>query len=178
MIYDEFLKKVQPGDILFSYKKGNKFSKLIWKMSKWDSDLENEPTISHTFIYIGDDLVAEATIGYGSIIRSIFHYNPKTYVLYRGYLNTGFDGVKLIKLAKEYSAELGYSYFTLIWLFFKRLFSIGKTVDEIAAVTCSEFVSMLFEEVGVSLVPGKNASEVSPLEIFNSHLIITEEVTV
>ena len=76
------------GDIIFTFKKGNLFSKLIYAFSIWKKNTKNTtPKISHALVYIGNGLICEASFG-GIEISSILKYdNAKYSVEYQRLIN-------------------------------------------------------------------------------------------
>jgi hypothetical protein len=161
---------LKKGDVLFTFNKTNCFSKIIWKFTGKKGELP----VSHVAIYLGDDLLAENTLGVtdeswgGVMIRNIAHYNKSNFVLQVGRVKKVFDVDVLTESAEDDAGVVEYSFFQLIWAFFEKVFRFKAKDVSLKASVCSEWVIDKFRLVGVDLVPGKMSADAEPREVLES----------
>ncbi len=161
---------LKEGDVLFTFKKGNLFSKLIWKFSKKS---ESDPKISHSLLYLGDNIIIESTMLKGVDINVLKHYNEKKYLVkakrIKGLTKSELRGLKRYAIDKV--DELDYSYMQLVFLIFKKIFKLKKVKDfSEDEVMCSEFITDCFKFIDKNVCNEMDSSNISPLDLYNDKL--------
>lgn len=170
----KYKKHLQPGDILFTFKKHNILSKIIWKLTrKPDEDLK----VSHNVIYLGDDLIVEAT-HIGVMIKNVKVYSEGHYIIHTGRIknsHTPANQKKLetvIQYGKNASGLIEYSILPIFLLMLKKVFTEmklpGKDFDK--GMHCSEITCKAFEAGGIKLSK-RQCWMTSPLDVYHSKAI-------
>ena len=139
----------------------------------------NTMRVSHSFIYLGDGMVAESTWGYGAIIRSVKHYAASMYNVYVGkYSFTDEEKDTIVQNAIALTNGTSYSLIQIFILLLRGtiLNCIPFKDYDKAGMTCSEYVAAVFKNSGKDLFPGKDAADVLPAEILNSGIFTIIEV--
>lgn len=166
MIYD-YINKLRPGDILFTYKKKSLLSSIIWKFSHlYKFSVPIEIKCSHVAYYMGDELIADISYE-GVVIKNIKTYSIKKYILSYGRVEKELDILRMNSYIHFKAGRYKYGYATLLWMGIMKLFNRHKIKDfQKDAVICSEFIIELFKLSGISLIKNKGIG--TPLDIMNS----------
>lgn len=150
---------LEPGDLIFTYKKMSLFSWLIRKVSK--------TPYSHVSIYIGNDQVIEsAYLSKGVAINQNKYFTEKyNHSVYR--VKTSPENIaKVIEFAKSKDsvkyAILQVAFLGMLYLCGWIKQSILK-IDVDKGMTCSEFVATCYKHVGIELAAYPSAS--TPYEL-------------
>lgn len=173
----QYISLLEPCDVLFTFKKGNWFSKLIWWFSKFrNKEIKNEPQISHTAMYLRDGLIIESTFE-GVNIKNIKHFNYNFYDVYIGRCLDTFDKELMIKDAYENAGMISYSFKQLFALMFKKIFQLAhiRDVDE-KGMHCSEFIASMFKKQDIIFATDLEPHETSPLDIYDSNKLVKYQI--
>ncbi|HPA71671.1 MAG TPA: hypothetical protein PLI62_14215 [Spirochaetota bacterium] len=159
IIYKELARK---GDIIVVYNRKSWLHRLIVKVT----DRGSRYKAGHVALYLGNTIIAEANSA-GIHRKNWKDYTPGTHCVYLA----RFIGLTEEQYVKMYgfvmdSENEPYSFFQLPMILIKRIFRL-KHVPDVSrkAMICSEFVCNAFRFVGVDLASGKNAAEVTPIDI-------------
>lgn len=165
------INKLQIGDIGFSFNKKNLFSKLIYAVSFWRTTKQSNKKVSHSFIYMGDNLIAEASFA-GVAIVNIKKYQDKKHDLYwkrySNYMNEKEKQTLWMHAANQ-AGLIKYSFLQLPIIFISKLFNIKFKDYTKYDKVCSEFVSEAYRAIGVRLTDNEEPSNDTPLDLFESN---------
>ena len=168
------MNKLQIGDIGFSFKKRNLFSALVYAVSRWKTKSASSKKISHCFIYMGDGLIAESSF-HGVAIVSIKKYENQKYDLYfkrTTKIMTPQEQQTLWMHAAKQAGLTKYSYGQLFVMLFGKIFNIRMKDYSKMDKVCSEFVSEDYRLIDINLTGKEDASEDTPLDLFDSEKLV------
>lgn len=165
------LMDIQSCDLLFTFNAKSKLSKIIWIVSKWNTNYPLYEEMSHVVMSMSDLLIVESSTG-GVLIKSIETLSKKTKVITRGRVSLTPNQKRVIlSYCKRQSGVTNYAYLQLFYSLFSKLMSWVKTKDKDDGVTCCEFLVDAFRTVDIDLAPGKEAHLSTPLDLYNSEHI-------
>lgn len=165
--------KLQVCDIILSYDKKSIVSELIWKVSRLREDYK-DPKISHSMIYIGDELISEGDY-YGIGVANIAKYTFSRFDLYKGTVNVPFDKEAVLHYMRETVGVVRYGYVQVFVNLINKVFRVKINKDP-KGMTCSEYLCKAFLAAGVVLVR-EDCTKITPLDMFNSKLISFVKLT-
>jgi hypothetical protein len=165
--------KLQIGDIGFSFKKGNLFSRFIYAVSIWKKNLKKpEKKMSHAFIYIGNGLIAESTFG-GAIIVNVKKYlDEKHATEFQTPLEplTDLEKQEVFKLCAEQVGIVKYGWGQLFVILFNKWFKLKQFDFSLKQMHCSEFVANIYEKLNRKLI-NEESSMADPVSLYESEKI-------
>lgn len=164
-----------PGDILFTYQKGDIISRLIWKVSGINTKRNKKVRLSHTAMIDVDGKIIDIQWN-GVIRRKLKEYDPNKYILHIGYCPTLSDNDRedLIKDARGFIGQTMYPLLQLLVIGIKELLHLKKSFDiSKRDLMCTEFNVNRYRVQGIELVEGVEPYDVTPLALFNDPLLIT-----
>lgn len=172
------ISKLQVGDIGFSFKKGNLFSRFIYAVSVWKKNLKKpEKKISHAFIYIGNGLIAESTFS-GAIIVNVKKYlDDKHDVEFQTpvYQLSTEEKETVFKLCAEQVGIVKYGWGQLFVILFNKWFKTRNFDFSLKQMDCSEFVANIYEKLNRKLIDIESAMA-DPVSLYESVLIKDIEI--
>lgn len=160
--------EIEVGDLIFTFKRGNLFSRLIWFFGGAPPQLK----VSHVAIYIGEGLIAEMSFG-GLGITGLRKYSVNKYVVHIGRIKIEYDVDSVIAGIKEQVGARKYSYIQIGIILLKKLFGlhVKNDVDGDSAM-CSEFIVEILRTHGkIDILPGIYSWDAEPLGIIQSEFI-------
>lgn len=167
------ISKLQIGDVGFSFKKGNLFSRFIYAFSIWKKNLKKpEKRISHAFIYIGNGLIAESTFS-GAIIVNVNKYldsKHETEFQTPVIPLTTEEKEIVFKLCAEQVGIIKYGWGQLFVKFFNKWFKFKNFDFSLKQMDCSEFAANIYEKLNRKLIEAESAMA-DPVSIYESELL-------
>jgi hypothetical protein len=167
------MKKLQIGDIGFTFKRGNIFSKLVYLVSVWKKNTKTSTKISHCFVYMGDGLIAESSF-HGVGIFNLKKYGDKYDIYFKRVdkILTPQEQQTLWMHAAEQAGITKYSYVQLLSFLFGKIFNVTMKDYSKVDKVCSEFVSEAYRKIDVQFTTNNLPSNDTPLDIFESDKLV------
>lgn len=167
------IEKLKIGDIGFSFNKTKLISRLIYLVSIKNKHLKKpKKQLSHSFIYLGNNLIAEATFT-GVIIVNIRKYiNSKYDIEFQTPVKhlTASEQDKIFEFAADHAGLTQYSFGQLFVILFNKWFKTRRYDFSQKEMMCSEFVCDAYEYINRVLV-NNDSSMTDPIELYESEEI-------
>ncbi len=163
------MRQIKPGDIGFTFKRRNLFSRFIYAVSIWRTAPKSDKKVSHCFVCLDDGMIAEATFGGVAVvnIKKYFDGEHDVYLKTPAEPITHYDRVKGDSFVRESAGVVHYAFWELINLFLTKWFRYRIFAYSRKDMMCSEFAVEYYASFGRSLT-GKDAAASTPLDVFDS----------
>lgn len=173
-------KKIKDFDIIFTFNKESLLNKIIWFFSReslFQKNFERKRKTAHALFYLKNGLVAEVNWE-GMKIKPLRRYNTKKHIIFLGTVKRDFDSNVLIEFAERSHGKVKYDFFRLLVIAFQKLTGNHRIKDySIDMMICIEWIITAFRAVGVDLLPGRDASNITPFDLVQSKHIALREIT-
>lgn len=167
------MRTIKPGDIGFTFKPRNWFSRLIYAVSVWRTTPKSPLKVSHCFVCLDYGMIVEATFGGVAIVNMKKYFDGKHDV----YIKTPakpidhYAAVKGEQFARDNAGMTSYSFFELLNLLLTKWFRYRVFAYRKKDMICSEFAASLYLAMGIDLT-GKDPAAATPLDIFDSEALV------
>lgn len=164
------ISKLQVGDVGFSFNKTKLISSIIYKISILGKHRKKRPAkLSHSFIYIGHGLIAEATFN-GIVIVNLEKYLDKDFDIEFQTPVIPFTQEEkqiIFSYAARKAGIIKYSFGQLFVILFHKWFKSRVFDYNQKEMQCSEFVSEIYSLLGRKLTDQDNSMN-SPIDVYES----------
>lgn len=172
-------KKIKDFDIILTFNKDSLLNKIIWFFSRKDlfqKNFERKRKTAHALFYLKDGLVAEVNWE-GMKIKPLRKYNTKKHFIYLGTVERDFDSSVLVEFARRSNGKVKYGFFRLLVIAFQKITGNHRIKDySMDMMICIEWMLTAYRAVGVDLLPGRDASNITPFDLVQSKHISLKEL--
>lgn len=156
---------VKDGMLIFTFNSENLFSKLIYATLSFFNKKLRMP-LSHVGIFSTPHFVYEFAAPAGMSISMLEKYRAKKFALYFARVTAEFNVEQAFRYARGERGKK-YSYWQIIAILLQKVFKLNRVGDwSRQGQMCSEFVVNFYRAGGLDLFPGKDASEITPGDLF------------
>lgn len=163
------MRTLKAGDIGFTFKRRNLFSRLVYAVSVWRESPKTSTKVSHCFVCLHNGFVAEATFD-GVFVVSLSKYTTGAYdVHYKAPVTplTHLQVVKAEDFVRSHAGITSYSFWQLLVIFLRKWFKYRVFSYSRKDMMCSQFVAGYYAAAGVTLT-AKELPANTPLDILDS----------
>ena len=168
-----YQKRIQPGDIIISYRKDGILSRLIWLFSS-KLNLYNGRA-SHVGLCVDSQLVIESLLFKGVVMSNYSTFNPNTSEIIIVRPDFTFPTAFFKSAYVKYLGRK-YGWLQIIALLFKRVFKKMTVVDwQPNALICSELICKIYRyELGIDIFENRKCAGIAPVDFLRSSIFRRE----
>lgn len=166
------MRQIKPGDIGFTFKRRNLFSRIIYAVAIWRTTPKSPLKVSHCFVCLDFGMIVEATFGGIAIVnmKKYFDGQHDVYIKTPAKPIDHYAAVKGEQFARDSAGTISYSFLELLNIFLTKWFRHRVFSYRKKDMICSEFVVNYYLTMGIDLV-GKDPAATTPVDVFESDLL-------